>query len=155
MNVVLVPLIMILWPLSYGYKIGWGAYFTMIPMCGLLYVGGIYWRAKRQALDKGMNPVRLVMPKISKAQYPLLLLTLIGIVIAVLLWVRPQLSFPRGDQWVATIAATLAGLEYINYYHRQLQHFDHLSDFKRLLTGRGFRRSQLAKDLKSWKQGSL
>ena len=155
MNVIVLPAVMVLWPLSYGYRIGWGSYFSMIPMCGLLYIGGIYWRSKRQALDVGIAPVQLVMPRISKAQYPLMLLSIIAITIAILLWVRPDLSASRGDQWTATTAAALAGLEYINYYHRQLQHFDHGPDFKRLLAGQGFRRSQLAKDLKNWKQGKL
>jgi len=42
-------------------------------------------------------------------------------------------------------------LEHVNYYHRQLQHFDHWPDFKRLITGRGFRRSQLSVDLDDWR----
>lgn len=155
MNVILLPAVMILWPLSYGHHLGWGSYFAMIPMCGLLYIGGIYWLSKRQALDDGMTPVWNVMPRISKAQYPLLILTLIAISIAVLLWVQPSFSVSRGDQWTTTTAATLAGLEYINYYHRQLQHFDHGPDLKRLMAGQGFRRSQMARDLKSWKQGKL
>ena len=94
------------------------------------------------------------MPFISKAQIPLLLLSLIAIAIAILLWVKPNLSASRGDQWTATVAAILAGLEYINYYHRQLQHFDHWPDFKRLVTGKGFRRAQMAVDLGRWKEGT-
>ena len=55
-----------------------------------------------------------------------------------------------GDRWVALAAAVLAALEYVNYYHRQLQHFDNFADIKRLLTGRGFRRSQMARDLERY-----
>jgi len=51
----------------------------------------------------------------------------------------------------ATFAAVMAVLEYINYYHRQIQHFDHMSDFKRLIKGRGFRPAQMNQDLKSWR----
>jgi hypothetical protein len=43
-------------------------------------------------------------------------------------------------------------LEYVNYYHRQLQHFDHAADWKRLLAGRGFRVSQMAADLQRLRQ---
>jgi len=155
MNVFLLPGFMIFLALTSGYKLSWYSYFTMIPMCGLLYVGGIYWRSKWQALDEGIKPVWHVMPRISKAQYPLLLFSIIAIGIALLLWVHPSLSASRGDQWTATVGAAAAGLEYVNYYHRQLQHFDHMSDFKRLLAGRGFRKSQMARDLKSWKRGNF
>ena len=51
------------------------------------------------------------------------------------------------DRNVATACAVLAVLEYVNYYHRQLQHFDSREDFRRLLTGKGFRKSWLARDL--------
>ena len=51
------------------------------------------------------------------------------------------------DRVAATGCATLAVLEYVNYYHRQLQHFDNKADFKRMLAGKGFRQSWLARDL--------
>jgi hypothetical protein len=46
----------------------------------------------------------------------------------------------------------LAVLEYINYYHVQLQHFDHAPDWKRLISGRGFRRSHLAREIERWER---
>ena len=46
----------------------------------------------------------------------------------------------------------LAVLEYINYYHVQLQHFDHAPDWQRLVSGRGFRRSHLAREIERWKR---
>jgi hypothetical protein len=49
----------------------------------------------------------------------------------------------------------LAILEYINYYHYQLQHFDHAADFARLLSGRGFRRSHLSKAIAAWKRAAV
>lgn len=155
LNVGLVPALMIFWAFAYPFPLGWGSYAAMVPMCGLLYIGGIYWRAKWRALDQGAAPVRRIMPRISKAQTPLLLLTLLAIAITILIWVVPGLSASRGDKWTAAVAAVLAALEYINYYHRQLQHFDHWPDFKRLLTGKGFRRAQMGVDLKKWKAGTL
>jgi len=154
-NVILLPAILVLFSLSFGYPLGWGSYVAMVPMCGLLYIGGIYWRAKWQALDAGVAPVQQLMPRISKAKIPLLVLSVSAIGLAGLLWAFPRVSASRGDQWTATLAAALAGLEYINYYHRQLQHFDHWPDFKRLLTGKGFRRAQMAADLSRWKQEQL
>jgi hypothetical protein len=53
------------------------------------------------------------------------------------------------DQIAATACAALAALEYVNYYHRQLQHFDSWADFKRLLAGKGFRKSWMARDLEA------
>ncbi|MEL7498867.1 MAG: hypothetical protein AAFN77_14765 [Planctomycetota bacterium] len=52
------------------------------------------------------------------------------------------------DRTVARLATLLSVLEYINYYHIQLQHFDHLPDLDRLLKGRGFRRSKMSNDLR-------
>ena len=99
LNVGLVPALMFFSAFAYEYALGWGSYAAMMPMCGLLYIGGIYWRAKCRALDEGAAPIRRVMPFISKAQIPLLLLSLIAIAIAILLWVKPNLSASRGDQW--------------------------------------------------------
>jgi Na+/H+-translocating membrane pyrophosphatase len=45
----------------------------------------------------------------------------------------------------AIVFGGLAVLEYVNYYIVQLQHFDHWPDFKRLISGRGFRKPYLAK----------
>ena len=38
-------------------------------------------------------------------------------------------------------------------FHRQLQHFDHRPDFRRLLRGDGFRRAHLARDLARHRAG--
>jgi hypothetical protein len=56
-------------------------------------------------------------------------------------------------QFVApAVLLLLAVLEYINYYHVQLQHFDHAPDWQRLVSGRGFRRSHLAREIERWKR---
>jgi hypothetical protein len=47
----------------------------------------------------------------------------------------------------AAVLILLAALEYVNYYHRQLQHFDCWSDFKRLISTRQLRPSHMARDL--------
>jgi hypothetical protein len=46
----------------------------------------------------------------------------------------------------------LAVLDYVNYYHVQLQHFDHPPDWRRLVSGRGFRPSHLARQIARWKR---
>ena len=56
-------------------------------------------------------------------------------------------------QFVApAVLLLLAVLEYVNYYHVQLQHFDHAPDWQRLVSGRGFRRSHLAREIERWKR---
>lgn len=157
LSIVLVPAMMIFLSMSMNYKLGPITFFTIIPMCALLFVGGLYWRAKYQALDQGKQAVWRVMGFINAVKWPLAGLSFAALGAALFLWIHPDWSRSCGDQWTATVAAMLAVAEYINYYHRQLQHFDHASDFKRLIVGRGFRRSQLAKDLSAWRreQGSL
>jgi hypothetical protein len=61
----------------------------------------------------------------------------------------PQLS----AQFLApAVLLLLAVLEYVNYYHVQLQHFDHDADWRRLMSGRGFRPSHLAREIDRWKR---
>jgi hypothetical protein len=54
-------------------------------------------------------------------------------------------------------AATLAGLtllgwlEYVNYYHWQLQNFDSQIDAKRLAAGRGLRRAHMGRAVRAWR----
>ena len=151
MNVVLVPAMMIFIAVTGGHKIGLGAYLSMVPMCGLLCLGGIYWRVKYQALEVGRSAIWKAMPLINFAKIPLLLLSLAAIIYAFVLWIYPNLKTSNGSRWIVTASAIMAWLEYINYYHRQLQHFDHWADFKKLLMGKGFRRAQMARDLESWK----
>lgn len=63
--------------------------------------------------------------------------------------------YPRigPTQWITLGSAILAVLEYINYYHVQLQHFDNRTDFQRLVSGRGFRRSHLSRAIAKWEAG--
>jgi hypothetical protein len=56
------------------------------------------------------------------------------------------------DRVASLLVLLLAVLEYINYYHVQVQHFDHAADWQRLLAGRGFRRSHLAREIKRWER---
>ena len=95
--------------------------------------------------ETGFAEIRLTVGR--PLERNLLALSMGTWVAALTSWVFPPLSTSFGDRLAATICSTLAVLEYINYYHRQLQHFDHAADFKRLLTGKGFRKSQMAIDL--------
>lgn len=142
-NVVAVPAAMVF--LS-GGALGAASFFAIAVMMALLAVGAAYWRAKHNWLVY-RQPITPAVRLAARLKLPLLMATIAATTIAAAAWLLPGIAPRRPDQIVASIAALLAVLEYINYYHRQLQHFDRAADFRRLLTGRGFRKSQLARDI--------
>lgn len=148
-NVVLVPLILVM---VAQWNPGWISLVSFVPMMFLLIIGAYYWRAKLKSLEDRSYRFRDAMRLISNSQTPAFLLTLIGVAVVAYGWIDPDRFTSGWDQGAATVAAILAVLEYINYYHRQLQHFDHGPDFKRLLSGKGLRPSQMAKDLKDYRR---
>ena len=118
-----------------------------VPMCGLLILGGLYWRAKLHQLEGRRDTLNHILEQAVRWRMPLLATSLAAIVLAIMAWTA-DLAASTGERWAVTIAALLAALEYVNYYHSQLQHFDHWPDFQRLISGRGFQPSQMAMDLK-------
>lgn len=142
-NALLMPAI-IVWLAS--AQISWLTAFTFVPMVALLAIGAIYWKAKLEQIADGAD-ISPVVKSLARWQWPMLILSLAALGAMIALWSVPSLAKGRADQWAATAAAVLAALEYVNYYHRQLQHFDHPADWKRLLSGKGFRRSQLREDI--------
>lgn len=117
---------------------------------GFLLVGAAYWAALDQYLTKS-NRLALARALALAHWLELPLLLIAGLA-------APMVAFAvymDGWSWSlagAAILALLAALEYVNYYHRQLQHFDNSSDFKRLLNGRGFRRSHLSRRLAAYRK---
>ena len=150
-NVLLVP-VFLLW-LSQGRI----SVITVAPMAAttlLLVIGALYWRGKvRQLRGDGRNFTGLLRA-IGVWQRPALVLTLLGCLTALGGWLVPDWSAGLADRNIATGCAILAVLEYVNYYHRQLQHFDNREDFQRLLAGKGFRKSWLSRDLESLRKAS-
>ena len=135
-------------------QIGW---ISLVPLAAtvlLLGVGTAYWRMKVSQLRRDNANHDAVLEWLARLQWPSLLLTLAGFLTALLGRTVPELSVGRADRITATVCAALAVLEYVNYYHRQLQHFDNKADFRRMLAGRGFRPSWLARDLAAWRARS-
>jgi hypothetical protein len=145
-NAVLLPALMVYF--SKG-SIGWVSATATLPMIIMLVVGAVYWRAKLFQLRQRDYDIRPTLDKIAAVQVPVLVLTSVGSVVAVTGWLIPGMAISYADNVCASIAAILAILEYVNYYHRQLQHFDNIADFRRLTRGRGFRASQMANDLRA------
>ena len=124
---------------------------AMAACAGFLLVGAAYWAGLDQRLTSSNRSVLTkALALADRLEIPLLLITGAAL---------PMLAFAiykGGWSWSVTGAAMLtllAALEYVMYYHRQLQHFDRSSDFKRLMTGGGFRRSHMARDLAAYRSG--
>jgi hypothetical protein len=112
---------------------------------GFLLVGAAYWRALDHRLRRANRTLLArVLAFADVVEAPLLLLTgaaAIALIYALWLvgWTTPVIA--------AAVLILLAALEYVNYYHRQLQHFDRWSDFKRLISTRQLRPSHMARGL--------
>ncbi|MEO1219980.1 MAG: hypothetical protein AAFY42_01345 [Pseudomonadota bacterium] len=145
-NAVLVPAFMVFICFTQEQAISWWLAFACLPMCALLVLGGLYWRAKLHQLEGNSQTMERFLPHADRWQVPLLVLSLAALAVCAAAWTI-GLGASTGDRVSITIAAVLAALEYVNYYHRQLQHFDNAADFKRLVSGRGFATSQMASDL--------
>lgn len=147
-NIIGIPLIVLL--LTKG-KIGWITLVPLVATMFLLGIGAVYWRMKVRQLRGEAASEGKVLTWLARLQGPSLLLTLAGIATAALGWIAPQYSVGQPDRIAASACALLAALEYVNYYHRQVQHFDNKADFKRMLAGKGFRPSWMARDLAAWR----
>jgi hypothetical protein len=151
LNIVLVPgaALLLTPPGNWAEILAMGL--AMAACAGFLLVGAAYWAGLDQRLTSSNRSVLTkALALADRLEIPLLLITGAAL---------PMLAFAiykGGWSWSVTGAAMLtllAALEYVNYYHRQLQHFDRSSDFKRLMTGGGFRRSHMARDLAAYRSG--
>ncbi len=143
-NAVILPLL-----IAYmsGGQLSWVSLVPLAAMVMLLVIGALYWRGKVRQLKGQTTGWAKLLHRIARLQYPALILTLAGCGTALAGWLSADLALGTADRVAATVSAVLAALEYINYYHRQLQHFDNKADFKRFLAGKGFRPSWMARDL--------
>jgi len=121
---------------------------SMMACSGLLVIGAIIWRLKFDELQKSAEISSFIMPWLDRLKYPSLWLCLATIPAALYEYMHDGRWSPSA---IATVAlAVLSILEWVNYYAIQLQHFDHVDDFLRLISGKGFRESHLAKALKRY-----
>ena len=154
-NAVLLPAGMVFLVHTADSHIGWLSWCAFVPMCALLLVGGLYWRGKLKALGRRQAELVGALKLAGTLQGALLAASVGAFGAALASWAVPSLSVSLADRTIATVSATLAVLEYVNYYHRQLQHFDHGADFRRLVRGAGFRRSQMSVDLARYRAGKM
>jgi hypothetical protein len=121
-----------------------------IAAAGLLIVGACYWFAVDRALRRReRHTMQRALQLAHRAQRPALVAATAAAI--------ATLAALSAHGWSAGVIAAvalsvLAALEYVNYYHRQLQHFDNLADLKRLLTRWELRPAHMARDLAAYRR---
>ncbi len=112
---------------------------------GLLVVGALFWRGvDRRLRFADIASAQRALDFADRAEVTLLLACGCAVAATVAAW---SLKGWTPAILAAALLTLLAILEYVNYYRRQLQHFDNIADLKRLFTGRGFKASHMARDL--------
>jgi len=134
-----------------GDSLSWPLVLAMLACSLLLVIGALAWRMELEGLKGNSGYAERMLPGLARARLPALALAAASVPAAVFEQLRDGGWSPSA---IATaVLAALAVLEYVNYYMVQLQHFDHLADFRRLVSGRGFHEAHLAKALRRWRQG--
>ncbi|MEO7865604.1 MAG: hypothetical protein ABIR63_07065 [Sphingomicrobium sp.] len=114
-----------------------------------LLVGTLYWLALADRVNGNASPMDGALRIASASQRPMLVMIVAATIGLIAMVAARGWSL---SAIVSAIVTALAGLEYVNYYHVQLQHFDNASDWRRLRDGRGFRQAHLARDLAKWRR---
>lgn len=126
---------------------------AMLATSFLLVVGTFAWKMVVDGLEGIPKSEVQWTPWLDLARWPALILTLLALIATVAEAFSTLRRF-SASLIGASLLCLLAILEFVNYYHVQLQHFDHAEDFQRLLSGKGFRRSHLSKSIRAYRQRS-
>ena len=122
---------------------------AILPTCALLVVGAVYWLALSRRLRGDRSLMQRWLPAADRAERPILALLALAVAAAAAGIVYRGFTGPV----IATAVLTLlAALEYVNYYHRQLQHFDNWADFRKLVTTWRLRPAHSARDLAAYRR---
>ncbi|MFN7893674.1 MAG: hypothetical protein ACK5OC_25530 [Pirellula sp.] len=120
--------------------------FSGVACSFLLVIGTIGLRMMLGKARGEANATASPLPLLIWMRWPAIGLCLAAATAIVGEWVDGSSEF--SSQYVVPVLLfSLAILEYVNYYRVQLQHFDHAPDWQRLISGRGFRRSHLAREI--------
>lgn len=151
-NVVFIPFIAwFLITVFAGGQITIAVIASMFATSFLLVVGTFAWKMVVDGLEGNSTSEVKWTPWLDLARWPAILLTILALIATV---IEAISTLPRFSASLigASLLCLLAILEFVNYYHVQLQHFDHAEDFQRLLSGKGFRRSHLSKSIRAYRQ---
>ena len=150
-NVVFVPALAVYLVLSAGGTITAALVLSCLACSFLLVIGTIVLRMMLRKARGESAAGKDRIPMLLWMRWPAIALCAAA---AIALGVECITKTPTlSAQFLApAVLLVLAVLEYINYYHIQLQHFDHAPDWKRFISGRGFRPSHLAREIERWKR---
>jgi hypothetical protein len=150
-NVVLIPAIALYFVLRSGGRISAAFVLSALACSFLLVIGTIVLRMMHRRACGETDDARSPIPLLIRLRWPAVALCTAA---AVAMGIECVTQGPRlASELVApAVLLLLAVLEYVNYYHVQLQHFNHAPDWQRLISGRGFRRSHLAREIECWKR---
>jgi hypothetical protein len=148
-NMVTIPVVAVWAVGKSGNTVSISLIIAMAAASFMLLIGTFALRIKLETAKGHRSFGQRWLPWLSQAQWPALGLVIVAVAgTGLQLWVDGRL----GGVTIATgVCSLLAVLEYINYYHVQLQNFDHAPDLKRFLAGGGFRESHLSKALRSFR----
>lgn len=149
MNVVLIPAAAAYIVLHFGGKITLPLVLCMCACSFLLVIGTVALRMMLRKAEGIGEAADHVVPLLARLRWPAVALCVAAAAACGYDWATGGLHLSP-DRVVSLLVLLLAVLEYINYYHVQIQHFDHAADWQRLLAGRGFRRSHLAREIERW-----
>ena len=148
-NIVAVPSLVVWAVKKSGNTISFPLIVAMAAACFMLLIGTFALRIQLETAKGRRSFGQRWVPWLSQAQWPALVMVVAAVAGAgSQLWVDGRRS---GVAIATVVCCLLAVLEYINYYHVQLQNFDHMPDLKRFMAGGGFRESHLAKALRSFR----
>ena len=148
-NIVAVPGLVVWAVKKSGNTISFPLIVAMAAACFMLLIGTFALRIQLETAKGRRSFGQRWVPWLSQAQWPALVMVVAAVAGAGFqLWVGGRRS---GVAIATVVCSLLAVLEYINYYHVQLQNFDHMPDLKRFMAGGGFRESHLAKALRSFR----
>jgi hypothetical protein len=146
-NVLLVPFIVWLMVWSAGDAPD-AAFWLGVAACSwLLVVGTAAWLLALARIKGTRARAERLVAFCARAEMPSLLLLLAA--------TGTMAQAVSAGGWpprtLAAAGLTLLGwLEYVNYYHWQLQNFDSAIDAKRLMAGRGLRRAHMGRAVRAW-----
>jgi hypothetical protein len=124
---------------------------SLTACCSILWIGAAYWRCVWDRLQGNRTSTPRALRTAARWQWTLLAIALLSAATSVTAFVvygaRPALIG-------ALIFSTLAVLEYVNYFHVQLQNFDHGPTFRRFLKRRSFTRAHLAHELAAFRRNT-
>lgn len=150
-NVVLIPALAVYLVLRSGGKVSTALVLSGLACSFLLVIGTVVLRMMLRRARGEARANADWIPLLARMRWPAIGLCVAAAIANGADWISGNAELSA--QFVApAVLLLLAVLEYINYYHFQLQHFDHAPDWQRLVSGRGFRRSHLAREIERWKR---